>query len=150
MSAKDTWETLRSLWIDTHQGPPDIIPHDAGTDLASTEFHNKAKVLGITCKQVPIEAHWSISKLERYHPPLRRAFEILFTQLESSTIVEAILQMALRQSYERREIAEIRWINGKDNPSDAMTKASPNRALERFVNDELTIRMEGFVQRTME
>lgn len=34
--------------------------------------------------------------------------------------------MALRQSYERREIAEIRWINGKDNPADAMTKVSLN------------------------
>jgi hypothetical protein len=30
--------------------------------------------------------------------------------------------MGLRQSYERREISEIRWINGDDNPADAMTK----------------------------
>lgn len=30
--------------------------------------------------------------------------------------------MALRQSYERRELFEIRWINGADNPVDAMTK----------------------------
>jgi len=56
--------------------------------------------------------------------------------------------MALRQSYERREITEIRWIHGDDNPADAMTKSSPNRALEHFVdNNELTIRMNGFVQR---
>jgi len=56
--------------------------------------------------------------------------------------------MALRQSYERREITEIRWINGDDNPADAFTKASPNRALERFIdNNELTVRMDGWVQR---
>ncbi|KAF1937111.1 hypothetical protein EJ02DRAFT_459012 [Clathrospora elynae] len=56
--------------------------------------------------------------------------------------------MALRQSYERREITEIRWINGKDNPADAFTKASPNRALERFIDsNELTVRIEGWVQR---
>ena len=56
--------------------------------------------------------------------------------------------IALRQSYERREIAEIRWINGKDNPADAMTKASPNRALGDLLNsNELTIRVEGFVER---
>ena len=30
--------------------------------------------------------------------------------------------VALRQSYERREITEIRWINGEDNPADAFTK----------------------------
>ncbi|KAF1934527.1 hypothetical protein EJ02DRAFT_461112, partial [Clathrospora elynae] len=56
--------------------------------------------------------------------------------------------MALRQSYERREITEIRWINGEDNPADAFTKASPNRALERFIDsNELTVRIEGWVQR---
>jgi len=56
--------------------------------------------------------------------------------------------MALRQSYERREINEIRWINGDDNPADAFTKASPNRALERFIdNNELAVRVDGWVQR---
>lgn len=29
--------------------------------------------------------------------------------------------MAIRESYERRELSEIRWINGNDNPADAMT-----------------------------
>ena len=42
--------------------------------------------------------------------------------------------MALRQSYKRRELFEIRWINGQDNPADAMTKANPNKALETFVD----------------
>jgi hypothetical protein len=56
--------------------------------------------------------------------------------------------MALRQSYERREITEIRWINGEDNPADAFTKASPNHALEHLIDrNELTVRVEGWVQR---
>jgi hypothetical protein len=56
--------------------------------------------------------------------------------------------MALRQSYERREITEIRWINGDDNPADAFTKASPNRALERLIDsNELIVRVDGWVQR---
>ncbi|KAM4062780.1 hypothetical protein HRG_007600 [Hirsutella rhossiliensis] len=56
--------------------------------------------------------------------------------------------MALRQAYEQRDITSIRWINGADNPADAMTKLSPNGALTRFVNDnEITIRLEGWVQR---
>jgi hypothetical protein len=59
--------------------------------------------------------------------------------------------MALRQSYERREITEIRWINGNDNPADAFTKATPNRALEHFIDtNELSIRVEGSVQRHVE
>jgi hypothetical protein len=56
--------------------------------------------------------------------------------------------LALRQSYEKREISEIRWIHGDDNPADALTKSSPNKALERFVStNELTVRIEGFVDR---
>ena len=39
--------------------------------------------------------------------------------------------MALRQSYERREVSETRWINREDNPADAFTKATPNYTLER-------------------
>jgi hypothetical protein len=56
--------------------------------------------------------------------------------------------MALRQSYERREIMEIRWINGGDNPADAMTKADPNKALEKFITtNTLRVRVEGWVER---
>ncbi|KAM4063983.1 polyprotein [Hirsutella rhossiliensis] len=53
--------------------------------------------------------------------------------------------MALRQAYESRDIAEIRWVNGADNPADAMTKASPNSALTQFISDnQLNVRVEGF------
>ena len=33
--------------------------------------------------------------------------------------------MCLRQLYERREIAKVKWINGDSNPADAMTKSKP-------------------------
>lgn len=56
--------------------------------------------------------------------------------------------MALRQSYERREFSEVRWISGLDNPADAMTKATPNRALETFMTtNQLRVRVEGWVNR---
>ena len=56
--------------------------------------------------------------------------------------------MGLRQSYESREIDEIRWICGKDNPADAMTKVSPNHALENLIShNRTTIRVEGWVER---
>ena len=42
--------------------------------------------------------------------------------------------MAIWQSYERRELQEVRWINGNNNPVDAMTKSKPNLALETFIN----------------
>jgi hypothetical protein len=56
--------------------------------------------------------------------------------------------MALRQSYERRELSEVRWIRGDDNLADAFTKGTPNRASERFVSsNKATIRVEGWISR---
>ncbi|KAK1998419.1 hypothetical protein LX36DRAFT_656561, partial [Colletotrichum falcatum] len=49
-------------------------------------------------------------------------------------------------SYERREIHEIRWIHGSDNPADSFTKSSPNSALEALVSDgKVKIWMNGWV-----
>lgn len=56
--------------------------------------------------------------------------------------------MAIRQSYERRELQEIRWIRGTDNPADAMTKAAPNKVLQSLVEkNEMRIHVEGWVER---
>jgi hypothetical protein len=56
--------------------------------------------------------------------------------------------MALRQSYERRELMEIRWINGQDNPADVMTKPNLNKALEKFITtNRLQVRVKGWVKR---
>ena len=53
-------------------------------------------IMGITCKQVPTEAHWSIGKTERYHAPLRRAWDILHAELADTVSDEALLQMAVK------------------------------------------------------
>ncbi|KAI0995593.1 hypothetical protein K3495_g12587 [Podosphaera aphanis] len=37
--------------------------------------------------------------------------------------------MCLRQSYERCEIAEVKWIDGNSNPADSMKKRKPSTAL---------------------
>jgi hypothetical protein len=42
--------------------------------------------------------------------------------------------IALRQSYEYKELFEIRWINGQDNPTNTITKTSSNKTFEGFIN----------------
>jgi hypothetical protein len=42
--------------------------------------------------------------------------------------------MCLRQAYERREIIKVKWINGNDNPADAITKAKPCQALKILID----------------
>ena len=57
--------------------------------------------------------------------------------------------MAIWESYKRKEVTEIRWIKGTDNPADAMTKKGSNKALETLLDtNRLHIRMEGWVERT--
>lgn len=52
--------------------------------------------------------------------------------------------MGLRKSYERREISEIRWINGEDNPADSMTKINANKSLQKLIDyNEIVIRLQG-------
>ncbi len=45
--------------------------------------------------------------------------------------------MCLRQAYERREIAEVKWIQGNTNPADSMTKAKPSSALKQLVDTNI-------------
>ncbi|KAI0998399.1 hypothetical protein K3495_g9796, partial [Podosphaera aphanis] len=57
--------------------------------------------------------------------------------------------MAIRESYERRELSEVRWINGLDNPADALTKNNPGKALHQLIeSNKLLVRVEGWVERT--
>lgn len=55
---------------------------------------------------------------------------------------------ALRQAYERREIAEVIWIEGPNNPADSMTKGTPNRALETLLEGTLKINRSAWVERS--
>jgi hypothetical protein len=49
----------------------------------------------IKVKEVPIEAYNSVRKVERYHTPLQRAYEIISSELEGAS-KELILQMAVK------------------------------------------------------
>ena len=42
--------------------------------------------------------------------------------------------MSLRQSYERQEITEVKWIHGNHNPADSMTKDKPSSALKTLID----------------
>ena len=56
--------------------------------------------------------------------------------------------MCLRQAYERREIAEVKWIKGNSNPADSMTKAKPSNALTQLLDtNTLQMDVEEWVER---
>jgi hypothetical protein len=45
------------MWIDSYLGPPNWLVYNAGTNFTSIELRNEARLMGITCKQVLIEAY---------------------------------------------------------------------------------------------
>ena len=97
MMAKEVWDNLRLAWIDTYVGPPDTIVTDAGTNLTAAEFKANARIMAIELEEVPVEAHNSIGKLERYHAPLRQAFNVIKADLQGhGTVDKIILQMAVK------------------------------------------------------
>jgi hypothetical protein len=51
--------------------------------------------------------------------------------------------LSLRQAYERREIAEIKWIEGSNNPADAMTKGSKACGALKALIDSNKLDMEA-------
>ena len=95
MSAKNLWEKFQECWINTYLGPPDWFIHDAGTNFMAKEFRQNAISQGTMLKDVPVEAHNSIGIIERYHAPVRRAYEIISAELPDLDR-DAALQMAFK------------------------------------------------------
>ncbi|KHJ30399.1 hypothetical protein EV44_g3633 [Erysiphe necator] len=99
MSSQHIWEALRMCWIDVYLGPRDIINHDAGTNFTSHEFLQNAQALAIETKTAPVESANSMGIVERYHKPLRRAYEIIKEDLGTNNSLEQkamVLQMATK------------------------------------------------------
>ena len=56
--------------------------------------------------------------------------------------------MCLHQAYKRREITEVKWISGGNNPADAMTKAKPYQALKTLIDtNKLNLQVTEWVER---
>jgi hypothetical protein len=56
--------------------------------------------------------------------------------------------MCLRQAYERRQITEVKWIDGESNPADAMTKGKACTALTSLIDtNKIDLQAIGWVER---
>jgi hypothetical protein len=96
LQAKTTWNTLRAIWVDIYAGPPNVIVTNAGKSFVGAEFVANARIMAIEIEEVPVEAHNSIGKIERYHGPLKRAFEIISANLGNTITPDHVLQMTVK------------------------------------------------------
>ena len=69
----------------------------------------------------------------------------LGTTQEKRLIVNLI---CLHQAYKRREITEVKWINGGNNLADAITKAKLCQALKTLIDmNKLNLEVTEWVER---
>ncbi|KHJ32126.1 hypothetical protein EV44_g3759 [Erysiphe necator] len=67
------------------------------SSFVSREFNQRASSMAITAMSVPVEAHWSIGLVERYHHTLRRCYKIITEELKDSvTSKDVRLQMVIK------------------------------------------------------
>ena len=68
--------------------------------------------------------------------------------LNSTTEKRLLIDLHLRQAYERREIAEVRWVPTEQNSADALTKEKPNPAMKQLLAGTLKLTPNAWVERT--
>jgi hypothetical protein len=82
ISAKHIWDMLHLCWIDVYLSLSDHILTDVDKNFASREFRQFVISMTIIIKAVFVETHWSIDVVKRYHVELRRAYQMIFENLE--------------------------------------------------------------------
>lgn len=73
----------------------DIFTQDAGKQFMSRLFQTNAELIHIQTKAVPVESPNSMKFVERYHGPLRRAFNIINSESTDLSNEEA-LQLSVK------------------------------------------------------
>jgi hypothetical protein len=96
ISVKHIWEMLRLCWIDVYLSSFDHILIDVDKNFASKKFRQFVISMTIIIKAMLVEAHWSINVVKRYHTELRRAYQMIFENLESTISKEIILQIIVK------------------------------------------------------
>ena len=74
MKSEYVWKALVKCWTSVYLGPPDFLRVDQGSNFISKEFQSAAETNGISILEAPIECPETMSHVERYHSPLRAAF----------------------------------------------------------------------------
>lgn len=95
-TAEDTWKAILRCWIRIYLGPPDFIRIDQGTNFVAKQFKESAEAEGITVLEAPVESANTMSHVERYHAPLRVAYEKIRDSLPKSESNSDCLQLAVK------------------------------------------------------
>lgn len=93
-SAKEIWNAIQRMWVMVYLGPPEFLTVDQGSYYVSNEMRTNCGSQGIMLREAPIETPGTIGIAERYHTPLREAFDKIRTDLDKKTPDHVCLRMA--------------------------------------------------------
>jgi hypothetical protein len=133
------WSSTKSKRVTRSVLASEIYAMTAGVDMALT--------IASTIKQITAQLNFpdipTVVCTDSYS--LYECVVKLGTTKEKRLMIDIL---GLRQSYERRELLEVRWISGDTNPADALTKQGSNTALKNFIDtNQLHIKLQGWVHR---
>jgi hypothetical protein len=94
ISVKHISHMLRLCWIEVYLSLSDHILTDADKNFASREFRQFVISMTIIIKAVFVETHWSIDVVKHYHAELRRAYQMIFENLDFNK--EIVLQIIVK------------------------------------------------------
>lgn len=78
---KEIWRQIQQLWSLTYAGPPDYLFIDQGSAYVSAEMRKTVSAAVTELMEAPVETPGRIGVVERYHAPLRVAYQKLREEL---------------------------------------------------------------------
>lgn len=79
-STSAIWISHRHRRTDTYLGPPDLIKYDMGKRfISAATFPDESDLIHIAAKQLQVESPNSLTYVERYHDPIRKALKFVKT-----------------------------------------------------------------------
>lgn len=76
-STAEIWATNQRIWSLLYLGPPDFLTVDQGSAYVSVEMRRNLAAVGVVLREAPVESPEPIEVVERYHAPLRSAYNLI-------------------------------------------------------------------------
>ena len=87
---------LQAYQINIYISPLNLITYNASKNFVSKEFIGYANSIAILTKCVLVEAHQLVRLVERAHPTLQRAYQVILDKLYSTLTKDLVLQIAVK------------------------------------------------------
>jgi hypothetical protein len=104
---KYIWNMLCLCWIDVYLSSSNHILHDVDKNFVNREFRQFVISMTIIIKFVSIETHCLIDIIKRYHVKLRKAYQMIFENLETDISKKIILQMIVKAINDTIDLDEL-------------------------------------------